>query len=271
MIKRDTLFYPFDDKWETYFIIPNQTVVANPPNQICKFPIEYNEGRIDSFSTMRIIKAITNRPQFNLNHAKLDMQQRTTQIIKPVGSGRINVNFFPSNLEVVLYSCLTITERMLYVDGALAPREIADSIGIGSERIDTVYSYCFYAKGYPGEILRFNRITGPFGTYTWCSLLRKLNVTGIEKTMNQTGLKVTPQPSNNGIFDIKFNKSELLPYQINVFDAMGNTIYSSAIKSNIGEVNYRIDLSNQPSGSYFIKISSETGMVLFTDKALVVK
>jgi hypothetical protein len=268
----DSMFYPFDDKWETFFIIPNQTVFNDPPLQLCKLPLLYNEGHIDSSSSVRSIKALTNRPQFNLNNVKLDMQMKISSKFKSVGYGKINLPYYPQNLEVLLFYVEAVYASDLFINGSLAPKNIADSIHLASGVSDTVSSYYFYAKGYPGEILSINRtMTLDYGYYYWSYILKKSTTTDVIESFSSSNMKVSPLPSNNGIINISFPNNSTNPCKLIVCDAYGKNIYSTTINTANGEISHKIDLSDQPSGLYFIKLFADSGSLLYSDKAIIYK
>jgi beta-glucanase (GH16 family) len=65
-------------------------------------------------------------------------------------------------------------------------------------------------------------------------------------------LLIIPNP-NNGLFTLKLSGIEI-PYTIEVMNLMGQTIYS---QHQTQSTNHVIDIKEQPSGIYFVKVTSE--------------
>ena len=167
----------------------------------------------------------------------------------------------------------------LFVDSAVVAQAVSYnwSFGDGSTStlatpshiysVDTVYNVCMkihtaandsctychqIGKDYLGNIIRSAGFT--------------INVkNGITTTVpflpnETTGLVVYPNPGN-GKFTV--NASNAKQSKLIITNILGESIYSSQINSDKTE----IDLSNQPKGVYFIKVSS--GKVGSTQKLLI--
>ncbi len=70
-------------------------------------------------------------------------------------------------------------------------------------------------------------------------------------------INVFPNPSN-GIFQLNVNTNKQDNYTLEVKDVLGRVIYSSALVSS-GNYKTTIDLQEQPTGIYFVSVSSSNG------------
>ena len=78
--------------------------------------------------------------------------------------------------------------------------------------------------------------------------------TGIFEQNNNNAIQLFPNPCN-GVFMIQSGFGQLINGEIEIVNVLGDKIYSApALK---GEK--QIDLSNQPNGIYFLKLTSEKG------------
>ncbi len=76
--------------------------------------------------------------------------------------------------------------------------------------------------------------------------------TGTENSeSSQTGLSVYPNPSD-GLISMKFMNIQTSPTKIDIFNALGETVYSNSINKT-GSFIVKADLSRQPQGVFYIK------------------
>jgi len=80
------------------------------------------------------------------------------------------------------------------------------------------------------------------------------------RAQNKTDLYPNP---NNGIFTVHTSGLEVSHFEI--YNVLGEIVFKSEIKNSQTE----IDLSFQPKGIYFIRISTETDNNLLTKKLIV--
>jgi OOP family OmpA-OmpF porin len=94
------------------------------------------------------------------------------------------------------------------------------------------------------------------------------SITGLKELIdNREEVKTYPNPSSDGIFTIvlKANSDRL---KVAVYNILGEEVYS---RYSIPSTQFSIDISNQPSGIYFYRITDENGSILKADKLLIVK
>ena len=79
-------------------------------------------------------------------------------------------------------------------------------------------------------------------------------VTSVEDFLVSTDeFKIFPNPSFNGIYTISATfKKQPTEIRLTVLDMLGKVIMSSKISGTSLVFNYRLDLSNQPLGIYFV-------------------
>jgi len=83
-------------------------------------------------------------------------------------------------------------------------------------------------------------------------------ITGITEfnSTNENHFSVYPNP-NNGTFTITstlWHMCETNEISLEIFNSLGQQIYSQQIKSTNGEINETIDLNNITSGIYFVRV-----------------
>ncbi len=101
------------------------------------------------------------------------------------------------------------------------------------------YDYTVNATSYPPVNDQFEVVDQ--------NIIVDVVLTGLSE--NKSNIAIYPNP-NSGKFNI--NLDEI--YEINISDISGKTIYTDLLKSNIN----KIDLTEQKTGVYFIKLKSET-------------
>jgi hypothetical protein len=85
--------------------------------------------------------------------------------------------------------------------------------------------------------------------YTTSLVIPEANV-GVSDSQQMTNLSIFPNPSN-GRFQVADGDAEISPNSsVEIFNAEGKLVY----KSSISNANSEIDLSNQQSGIYFVKV-----------------
>jgi len=78
--------------------------------------------------------------------------------------------------------------------------------------------------------------------------------------IHQKEFTIYPNPSNNGKLTLFINTQiSIQKTKINIYNVLGENVYSSIVHSFN---NIDIDLSNQPSGIYFIKFQTENNVVV---------
>jgi hypothetical protein len=72
------------------------------------------------------------------------------------------------------------------------------------------------------------------------------------KISNSIIAKLYPNP-NNGIFTISVLENEVKNLNIELFDVFGKSVY----KTNSNSINTEINISNLPTGTYLVKLTSD--------------
>ncbi|HTL82889.1 MAG TPA: T9SS type A sorting domain-containing protein [Bacteroidia bacterium] len=81
--------------------------------------------------------------------------------------------------------------------------------------------------------------------------------TGISSSDNSQNVSTYPNP-NNGRFDLEYDLNTDATVHVEVFDIVGQTIYSENSERTSGHQVQPIDLSLQPNGIYFIRCTIDT-------------
>ncbi len=69
-------------------------------------------------------------------------------------------------------------------------------------------------------------------------------------------VELYPNPST-GLINLNIEIQDYNDLRISIISIDGHVIYTREVKNNIGNINQKIDLSNQPKGLYLIKIENE--------------
>lgn len=86
-------------------------------------------------------------------------------------------------------------------------------------------------------------------------IIKKTNVTGIKNNKkNDEFIKVYPNPSNTGIFQIDYTSNDNKPSLIQVFDMSGKLVFKEDISIKAGITPYELKLTNLPAGIYLLNI-----------------
>ena len=80
----------------------------------------------------------------------------------------------------------------------------------------------------------------------------------IEKELQQT-IEIFPNPSNNGVFNIRFPKAIIGGFRLKVFNMLGMEILSREFTGRV-EIQ-QIDLSGQPDGIYTVSLSTDREVI----------
>ncbi len=92
--------------------------------------------------------------------------------------------------------------------------------------------------------------------FTGISLLWTPNAMATTQFTENPSLKVYPNPSRNGIFNIDFSNQV---NNIKVIDMLGKVVYNEIIKADTTDTTKKIDLSSMTNGVYFIKATNDKG------------
>jgi len=96
---------------------------------------------------------------------------------------------------------------------------------------------------------------GQQGSYYVPTLLGSTCSLNTISFQNQNAITVFPNPANN-IATIQFSEKTEIQFEFNIINILGQTIYTNEIKSIASE--FPIDLTNYPSGAYFVTIKSNS-------------
>ncbi|MCB0401705.1 MAG: right-handed parallel beta-helix repeat-containing protein [Flavobacteriales bacterium] len=90
---------------------------------------------------------------------------------------------------------------------------------------------------------------------------------GIEDLNNADQVTVTPNPSN-GEFSIDLSNFQANQLEVGVYDQLGKAVYNAVLTRSQQTDNYRMNLTGNAKGVYFLKLSSEKGLLT---KKLIIK
>jgi hypothetical protein len=89
---------------------------------------------------------------------------------------------------------------------------------------------------------------------------------GIKPINNPLNISVYPNPSNS-VFTVSMKNENERIKDIEVFNVLGENVYS---QFNIPDPTFKIDLSSQADGIYFLRALTEDGQML-TQKVSIIK
>lgn len=81
-------------------------------------------------------------------------------------------------------------------------------------------------------------------------------------------LKIFPNPSQ-GVFNLQFNLPNNDITQIRIFDGSGKMVYSNDLGSFSGDFNDRLDLTNNPAGTYYLMV--QQGAFSISKKVIIAR
>lgn len=87
-------------------------------------------------------------------------------------------------------------------------------------------------------------------------IINVVNCVGIGETSESVSLEIYPNPTS-GKFNININANELINAELKVIDIVGKVIYYQNKLNVLGTQSVNIDLSEHPSGIYFVQIKNE--------------
>jgi hypothetical protein len=94
--------------------------------------------------------------------------------------------------------------------------------------------------------------------------------TGInELNSSNAGVVVYPNPSSNGLFQLRIKNYELgISNQVEVYNMLGEKVYTSFLNPSKGGTLNSIDINNNPSGIYFYRIIDDKGEYVASGKLI---
>ena len=96
-----------------------------------------------------------------------------------------------------------------------------------------------------------------------CKTYRTLfieNTVGIENATTTVGISVFPNPSENGIFQLNIESSDISDFQLIIYNNLGKRIYEKEILVN-GTYHKSINLSSAAAGIYYLQIISNNQII----------
>ena len=88
-----------------------------------------------------------------------------------------------------------------------------------------------------------------------------MTTSNIELVKNNTSVEIFPNPSQ-GDFFLKIKNSKVEDFQVELFDLNGKVVNSFLLKDKVGETIEPIKLSHLSKGIYFLKLTSETSVLV---------
>lgn len=93
----------------------------------------------------------------------------------------------------------------------------------------------------------------------YAAIKRTITTIGIgEEKFIQTNISLFPNPSN-GIFELYYEVSQAEDFEIVITDIMGRIVKQQIWETSMSNDVFRLDLSNEAKGTYFVSILSEKG------------
>jgi hypothetical protein len=124
---------------------------------------------------------------------------------------------------------------------------------------DTDYSYTYTFHGSIGNGVHYVSVKA-LDTLTWNWVTDTVQITvtpsiGIESLENNDFVTFYPDPTN-GLINIEFGENSTSAYNVEIFN-MSNQLVSKNVFDVNGKNIKTLDLSGQPKGVYYIRISNE--------------
>lgn len=89
-------------------------------------------------------------------------------------------------------------------------------------------------------------------------IIKKSSLSGFQQhNKEDTNIKVTPNPSSTGEFNIEFVTAKGKNTMIQVFDVLGKLVYKHEMTAAQGVVHYNLVLKDVPSGIYMLNIEDD--------------
>lgn len=158
----------------------------------------------------------------------------------------------------------------------------ADGLDFGTNSLYSKFSYgwenSWEQSTFPqhaGPTSRLKDALDPAGTgLTFLNETSVLNcevpnsIVTVDK-LNENVFALFPNPSNNGLFNIKFNlENSSKEVQLSVYNALGQKVKNIVFSNITGQQSFNIDCSTEPAGIYMVNIQIDgqqlTKMISFT-------
>jgi hypothetical protein len=158
-----------------------------------------------------------------------------------------SVNAYASSID------FTVTSNTSWTASADSSWCIVTASGTGNGTITAVYPFNPYGKDRSTKIS-----VNANGVATQIATLAQGHETASVPELGANGLKIYPNPAK-GIFSIVVDKSKYPSMQVMITDAGGFLVTSRICK---GESEYLFDLSKSPQGTYFVKIKTDSELLV---------
>jgi len=76
---------------------------------------------------------------------------------------------------------------------------------------------------------------------------------GAGEALGFESISFYPNP-NNGLLNLNFTTTDIAPVKVVLYDNLGNTVYFEERTLADGSYQNRIDIADQPNGSYYLQI-----------------
>jgi len=158
-----------------------------------------------------------------------------------------NVNAYAASVD------FTVTSNTNWTATADSAWCIVTASGTGNGTITAIYPFNPSGKD-RSTIISVNAD----GVATQLATLMQGHETASVPEYGSENLSIYPNPAK-GLFSIVVDKKKYPSMQVTISDANGKTIQSRECK---GESEYKFDLSNSPQGTYFVKIKTDTEVLV---------
>jgi Secretion system C-terminal sorting domain len=228
---------------------PRVTGISGTPTTAMMYDgFNYLErGRKDTLMTWLVDLAGVQRPilRFDVSYALNNLIRRTTlAVVSSTDCGR---TFKPTAYEKAR---LDLTTNATTIRPNYAPTQPSqwrrDTLDLAAFK-DSLVQFAFVVTNDNDNKLYLDNINIADG----------LNTPTEDTPLSMPMLLASPNPSANGIFELRLKNFDAKTLEIKVFDAVGQLVFSKSIGRVSGDLTEQINLKNQTSGVYFLQVQTE--------------
>jgi hypothetical protein len=204
-------------------------------------------GRKDTLMTWSVDLKGVQQPilRFDLSYALISLLRRAgLAVLVSTDCGR---TFKPTGYEKIRLDLSTngTTLKPNYVP-TLPSQWRRDTIDLAAFK-DSVVQFAFVLTNENDNKLYLDNI----------NIANGLNTPTEEGPLSIPMLLALPNPSTNGIFELRLKNFDAKTLEIKVFDAIGKLVFSKSVGTVSGDLTEQINLKNQAAGVYFLQVQTE--------------